>query len=248
MAVTHILRHPEAHTTARYFENAARADPATQLRIWTQMPNLGEIAADDLFVFIDPAPDWPVGLETLPCTSVAYLIDVHQNLSLRLDWSRFFDAAFVTQKDYVSRFEAIGHTHAQWLPLACDPDVHHAPAAERDLEVGFVGKLGLAGTERHTTLTTVLPRYRSNDYQRFYSPEEMARIYGRSKIVFNISINGDVNMRVFEAWAAGALLVTDRIGNGFDETFEDGVTCICYSGTDDAIDKIDHYLAHDAER
>ncbi|WP_453960799.1 CgeB family protein [Amorphus suaedae] len=226
----------------------ARADPSVELRVWTERPNLDEIAADDLFVFVDPAPDWPLGLETLPCPAIAYIIDVHQNLSIRLDMSRFFDAVFIAQKDYVSAFEAVGHTQAHWLPLACDPNAHHVPAPERDIDVGFVGKLGLAGTDRNATLTRVLPRYTTNDYKRFYPPEQMAALYGRSKIVFNASINGDVNMRVFEAWAAGALLVTDRIENGFAEIFEDGVNCVCYSGVEEAIEKIDYYLAHDAER
>lgn len=248
MGVTHLFRSPEAHTTARYFEGVARADPSTELRVWTGRPALDEIGPDDLVVFVDPGPEWPLGLEALACPAVAYFIDVHQNLPIRLDMSRFFDAVFIAQKDYVPAFEAIGHRHAHWLPLACDPDTHHVPASARDIDVGFVGKLGLTGTERHATLTGVLPRYATNDYRRFYPPEEMGRLYGRSKIVFNAAINGDVNMRVFEAWAAGALLVTDRVDNGFAEIFEDGVNCVCYAGADDAIAKIDHFLAHDAER
>ena len=47
----------------------------------------------------------------------------------------------------------------------------------------------------------------------------MGRIYSESKIVLNASINGDLNMRVFEALTSGALLVTDRIENGLDTLF-----------------------------
>jgi hypothetical protein len=248
MGVTHLFRNAESHTTARYFESVARADPSTELRVWTGRPDLEEIGSDDLFVFVDPAPDWPLGLESLPCPSIAYLIDVHQYLPMRLDMSRFFDAVFIAQKDYVPAFVELGHRHAYWLPLGCDPVLHHAPSDTRDLDVGFVGNLGAPGTPRNTVLTSVLPRYTTNDYKRFYPPEDMARIYGRSKIVFNVSVNGDVNMRAFEALASGALLVTDRIHNGFDEIFQDGVNCVCYSDIDEAIARIDHYLAHDSER
>ena len=248
MGVTHLFRHVEGHTTARYFESVARANPATKLKVWTSRPDLEHIGPDDLFVHIDPASDWPIGLEELPCPAIAYLIDVHQNLEVRLELSRFFDAVFIAQKDYLPAFTAIGHRHAYWLPLGCDPVLHHVPSETRDLDVGFVGNLGAVGTPRNTVLTSVLPRYATNDTTRFYPPEEMARIYGRSKIVFNVSVNGDVNMRAFEALAAGALLVTDRIGNGFDEIFQDGVNCVCYSDIDEAIARIDHYLAHDDER
>lgn len=248
MAAVHLFRSPERHTTARYFEEPARLATGRSLRIWTDRPDLSELGPDDLFVFVDPAPDWPLGLEALPCPTAAYMIDVHRNLPIRLALSRFFDAVFVAQKDYVPEFAAIGHRHAYWLPLGCDPVLHHKPSETRDLDVGFVGQLGLEGTPRHKTLTTILPRYRTNDYHRFYQPEDMAEIYGRSKIVFNVSVNGDVNMRVFEAWAAGALLVTDRIDNGFDEIFRDGVNCVCYSSPDEAVEKLDYYLAHDAER
>lgn len=248
MPTLHLFRHPESHTTARYFEEPARLMAGRTLRIWTERPDLSQVAADDLFVFVDPAPDWPLGLEALPCPSAAYLIDVHRNLPIRLALSRFFDAVFVAQKDYVDAFTAIEHRNAHWLPLACDPAVHHRPAETRDFEVAFVGQLGQQGTPRRAVLTAVLPRYRTNDYSRFHRPEEMAGIYGRSKIIFNVAVDGDVNMRVFEAWAAGALLVTNRIGNGFDEIFKDGVNCVCYSSPEEAVEKIDHYLAQDAER
>jgi len=248
MATVHLFRSPERHTTARYFEGPASLMDGYGLKVWTERPDLSRIGPDDLFVYVDPASDWPLGIEDLPCPTGAYMIDVHRGLAHRLALSRFFDAVFVAQKDYVGAFEAVGHRHAHWLPLACAPHVHHKPSELRDFDVGFVGQLGVEGTPRHSILTTVLPRYGTNDYARFYKPEAMAGIYGRSKIVFNVAVNGDVNMRVFEAWASGALLVTNRVGNGFDEIFKDGVNCVCYASAEEAVEKIDHYLAHDAER
>jgi hypothetical protein len=45
-------------------------------------------------------------------------------------------------------------------------------------------------------------------------------IYSTAKIVFNKSVNNDLNMRYFEALGAGAVLVTDPIvGNGVEDTF-----------------------------
>lgn len=236
------------YTTARYFERAACADGERTTCFCNHGPDLGKLGQQDMFVFIDPAPGWPFGVESIPCPTAAYFIDVHLDLRSRLQMSRFFDAVFIAQKDYLPRFLEIGHQHAHWLPLACDPEVHHVVPETRTLEVGFVGKLGHPGTRRYDILTRVLPRYRTNDYRRSYSPRDMARIYSQSKIVFNASINGDLNMRVFEALASGALLVTDRIQNGLPDLFEEGMCYVGYSTFAEAIEKIDHYLAHDAER
>jgi glycosyltransferase involved in cell wall biosynthesis len=76
----------------------------------------------------------------------------------------------------------------------------------------------------------------------------MAIVYGQSKIVFNASINGDVNMRVFEAMAAGALLVTDRVGNGLSDLFEEDTHYIGYSTISEALEKIGYFLDKSEER
>jgi hypothetical protein len=199
-------------------------------------------------LFVDPAPDWPLGFERLTCPTAAYFIDVHVNLKSRLDLSQFFDAVFVAQKDYVPAFVKAGHKNAHWLPLGCDPDVHCSPQEVRPFEIGFVGKLGLPGTWRHCALTSVLPRYRTNDYNAFYLPRAMAGVYGQSKIVFNASINKDLNMRFFEALASGALLISDRIENGLPEMFREGEHYVGYSTVDEAIEKIDYHLKNEVAR
>lgn len=248
MGVIHLFSHGAVHTTARYFERVLQVVGDSQFFYWDHCPDISQLGSEDMFVFIDPAPDWPLGLEKANCLTVAYFIDVHQDIQSRLQLSRFFDSVFVAQKDYVSMFQGVGHQNTHWLPLACDPGVHHAPAGTKYFDVGFVGKLSQRGTPRYEILTTVLPRYQTNDYNRFYTPHDMSKVYGQSKIVFNASINGDLNMRFFEALASGALLVTDRIENGLTELFEEDVHYVGYSTIEEAIEKIDYYLSNDAER
>jgi spore maturation protein CgeB len=50
-----------------------------------------------------------------------------------------------------------------------------------------------------------------NEWWRLYTYEEMVKVYQRSKIVVNVGRDDypqDANLRVFEAMAAGALLIT----------------------------------------
>jgi len=163
-------------------------------------------------------------------------------LGFREIFARHFDHVFVAQRDYVTGIAASGHSGVRWLPSAGDPGLHFVRGLPRDIDVGFVGKHGAPGTERHRVLTEVLGRFRTNPQDRSYTPQEMGVIYSRSRIVFNKSIGGDVNMRVFEAMAAGALLVTDRIGNGLDELAEEGTHYIGYDTADEAVAQIRRYL------
>lgn len=243
-----ILPGAEGHTTGRYFMSAA-ALAGYQVDVHEGGRRIARPDSCDLLLYVDPGPAvFPLDIDRVRGVRIAYLIDVHQDLKSRLQLAPLFHQVFVAQKDYVEKFHERGFSNARWLPLACDPLVHRSPAVERDIEVGFVGKLGTPGSRRHEVLSTVLARFKTNEFERFATPREMGAIYGRSKIVFNCSINGDVNMRVFEALAAGALLVTDRIENGLSELFIEGEHYLGYSTTDEAIERIRHFLDHDEER
>jgi glycosyltransferase involved in cell wall biosynthesis len=200
----------------------------------------------DLVLFIDSANLFPRGLEKLTCPSAIYLIDVHRDMEIRSSQADFFDYVFVAQRDYVPAFRDLGHAQVHWLPLACDPDVHGKRERETKYDVGFVGHLN--SEDRKRRLRLLDERFILNDYGQFYPKEEIAEIYSQSKIVFNSSIGGDLNMRVFEALASGSLLVTDRIENGQSDLFEDRVHLVEYSDDQEMLEVIAYYLTHESER
>ncbi|ESW60355.1 MAG: hypothetical protein Q27BPR15_12400 [Rhodobacter sp. CACIA14H1] len=237
----------EEHNTALYFERAALA-AGHEVVVVHEAHDLVHAGQLDMFIVVDP---WFHGMQVLPrlsCPTAAVLIDVHLDLPTRAMFSRFFDHVFVAQRDLVVPIAAKGHNSVQWLPLGGDPSVHFVPNITRDIDVGFVGKMGTPGTDRHSVLSRVLPRFGTNQIDRSYTPWEMGRIYSRSRIVFNKSIGRDVNMRVFEALAAGALLVTDRISNGLDDLMTEGKHYIGYDTAEEAIAQIEHYLADEEAR
>lgn len=201
----------------------------------------------DLVLFVEPGGKFfPRGLEKLECPTAVYLIDVHQNLPYRLAHAPFFDYVFVAQKDYIDSFRRAGFDQVFWLPLACDPEIHSMPPAPRRWDIGFVGNTRYG--DRARRLALLAQQFSVSDYRRAYSKEEFPAIYAQSKLVFNNSIGGDLNMRVFEALASGSMLITDRIGNGQDELFQEGVDLVTYSDDRQLIEKVDYYLAHDLER
>ena len=78
---------------------------------------------------------------------------------------------------------------------------------------------------------------------------ETANIYADSHITLNISLNGDLNLRVFEALAAGGFLLTDELGedSGLSRLFEAGRHLDTWRTPGELIEKIRHYLAHPDE-
>jgi hypothetical protein len=245
-----ILSVDAEHTTARYYEKAAECMGEEFLTLDTLRParrRSGVQDADALLV-VDPWLSQPERLRDLELPTAAVLIDVHLHLEMRVLFSLYVDHVFVAQRDYVDEFKKRGHPSVFWLPLACDPETHSVPGLPRTIDVSFVGQMSAPESERHKVLTRVLSRFQTNDYHRFHSPKEMGATYSRSKIVFNKSVQGDVNMRFFEGLASGALLVTDRIGNGLEEIGEHGKHFVVYETAEEAIELIEYYLAHDAER
>lgn len=203
------------------------------------------------YLWIDPAGRYfPTGIESLAIPTACYLIDVHLG-HWRAAAARFFDVVFVAQKDYLPTLRrAVGHDQVYWLPLAAAPDVHGDLRLDRIYDVGFVGNIAQAHrqTARQRRLALLAASFNTNDFYRHYSPAQVGEVYSQSRIVFNTSIAGDVTMRIFEGAAAGALVLTDPVQNGFAELYEPGAEVVVYQDDDDLLAKVRYYLDHPQER
>lgn len=176
----------------------------------------------DLLLFIEGGTMrlFPVGLEKLACLTAWYGIDTHMDYQKHLRIARLFDVTFIAQKEYVERLQQDGIRQVHWLPLAFAPELMPEKTQARTIDVAFVGSDNKdVHPERHQLLAVLRSRFPSH-FMGMASPGKMMAIYSTTKIVFNKSVNNDLNMRYFEALGAGAVLVTDPItGNGIDDTF-----------------------------
>ncbi len=247
-------------TTGRYLETSlacqhtvtfvgtARARPGYPPNV--DLPELVESikSPPDLFLYIDSGAVGylPRHIEKLACPTAAYLIDVHLGPKLRQPIAALFDYVFVAQRDYIPSYQVGSRQHVEWLPLACDPDLYPVDPMPRIYDVGFVGNVGAAG-RRAELLRLLETRFHLNDHRRQYTREEMAQVYSQSKIVVNCSILDDLNMRVFESLAAGALLVTNRTGNGLFDLFQEGKHLVTFTTQAELLDIVAYYLEHTNE-
>ncbi len=182
----------------------------------------------DFYIYVDSGLktiDPRIALLNIP--RVAYFIDTHLDIQSRLEMAKHFDIVFLAQQSHVKIFKEYGIRHVFWLPLACHPELYPTESLPRDIDVSYVGSLSPDEGDKRRRLLTKVANTFPNNYIGKKWPLKMAEIYARSKIVVNSAINYDLNMRVFEGMAGGALLITDP-ADSIQELFEDGKDLIIY--------------------
>ncbi|MGH7257955.1 MAG: CgeB family protein, partial [Nitrospiraceae bacterium] len=195
----------------------------------------------------DSAQPGVLGLESLGVPVVWYAIDTHVHANWHRHYANVFDLVLVAQKEAVPLYAAdLDRQVVQWAPLFCNHHIARDFKLIRDIPLSFVGTLNPTwNPDRVRLLEELQARYpivvRTGEY---------VETFNHSMMVLNQSVAGDVNFRTFEAMACGALLVTERVGNGFDELLQDKTHCVLYEkGCSDQIAEIaDHYLHHEVER
>jgi Glycosyl transferases group 1/DUF based on E. rectale Gene description (DUF3880) len=157
--------------------------------------------------------------------AICWLIDTH--LTLSFDWimALNFDVIFCAQRAGVFRLKKMGFENVYWLPLACDPEIHGGAPLSKIYDIGFVGKLGFG--ERKKTLLKLKKLFPSS-YISTADYKEMAKIYAQSRLIFNMGIRHDLNMRVFEGMCSESAVLTDRV-DGLDELFEENEHFLGYN-------------------
>jgi glycosyltransferase involved in cell wall biosynthesis len=205
----------------------------------------------DLVLFIEGGTMrvFPLGLEKLDCLTAWYAIDTHMDYEKHLRISRVFDVTFVCQKEYVEKFKEDGIKQVFWLPLAAASELYSRHNHKRIYDIAYIGGMGkLHNKTRYELLESIKQNFPSVFFGMAL-PNEMAQIYQKARIVFNKSINNDVNMRYFEAMAAGALLVTDHtINNGAEDLFEPGKDFVEYYDEHSLLEELKRFLGNEPLR
>lgn len=213
----------------------------------TVLANLSSDDQPDLYLWVESVGGhFPNGLESLTCPKACYLIDSHlTGLEWHLRWAQQFDYVFIAQREYLPQFKAV-NPRSYWLPLGCDPETHKNHQVTKRHDIGFVGSTMF--NPRRTALLDSLAANFDFHKQRCFL-DEMAKTFSEAKIVFNTAVKNDLNMRVFEALATGAFLLTDIAKHsGLTELFMDGEDLAYYHSDDELVDVAAFYLKNDLLR
>lgn len=197
-------------------------------------------------------PLLPEGLAEIDIPTACFQIDTYAYTQRRIRWSMLFDHPIVFHPGYQEQFKRAGHPGATTFFHAASKDLFCKAPVERIFDVGAIGRTHTSFQRtRRRVLTALGQRFRTNEWERLHTFEEMADVYRHSRIVVNVARDDfpqDANMRAFEAMAAGCLLIsrvpTELTAIGFQEN----VHFVAYRQEDEIMGLVEKYLSEDAER
>lgn len=200
----------------------------------------------DIYIRVDDGlgyHKWPAHLK--PSTYVA--IDTH----IETDWRE--KLARDGQFDFIDSTHTIGLNldwgcPSKWVAVGCDPEIHYQGLRQKKYDVCFIGNFHSQFALKRMVAVEALFAAFPNFYFGNRTYKEMIEKYAESKIVFNCSLNQDVNMRVFESMCSGSCLVTDRLPDLDALGFVDGVHYAGYSSKEEMVEVVKDLLVNDSKR
>jgi hypothetical protein len=162
-----------------------------------------------------------------------------------IDYARAeaFDAiASAYDRHHLHWFLAAGFTECGWLPGISVQHTALPWQTQRVDQVAFIGQTGAMHGWRQGLLQRItasgIPLCAGSATRI-----QAAEIYAQSLVSFNGSLNGDLNMRVFEVLSAGGFLLTDRLSQqaGLELLLRPGQDCEIYADAEELLDKLAFY-------
>ncbi|MBC7368197.1 MAG: glycosyltransferase [Undibacterium sp.] len=219
----------------------------------------GEQHPDAVVCLVDSS--WrctPRNLRAFSCPKILLMADTHHLRGpltgmIRYAQSEPFDRVVILyNRHHADILREAGLTKLAWFPGLTFPHgdalVAAAREAERTARVAFVGQTGIRHPRRINLLSQLgaggLPLASKEASQR-----EALSFYGSSLVGFNASLNGDLNLRVFEVLASGAMLLTDKLAaaSGLADLFPSGRELVTYGSPAELLAHATHALAHPEE-
>jgi hypothetical protein len=173
---------------------------------------------------------------------------------LRYTSTETFDRiVLLYDRHHANVFHAAGFKNLYWFPGLTFPHEDSVvraarPARPRVPRIAFVGQAGKHHPRRLRMLDAVAGRQLPL-VQKAANQADALSFYGSSVLGLNCSLNGDLNLRVFEILSSGAALLTDRLAPdaGLDHLFNDGVQLLSYGSREELVERAAYALAHPAE-
>lgn len=188
----------------------------------------------------------------------------------RFDRAKKFDYVFFNQmralKEYYKENDwdtKPGNYHTFWLPHAAEPIAYPHTEQLKKFDVCFIGhyqeQVNYNGFSRIDALDALFKAF-PNFYFGTRNPsdpgvnmfEDAAKKFNQSRIVFNVSITDDINMRFFETLVSGSFLLTNWLPTLKDLEkkygFKNGVHYVTYDDLTDLVVKGKYFLSNEEER
>lgn len=145
-----------------------------------------------------------------------WCIDAHCNLINHVVYAKQFDYIFCAQSWFVPIIQKEVLNKVFYLPLCHTQTLTEyeemlRTQVKKDVELSFIGNIRTIHVDRMKHVAYLMKKYGEKFVARQSDYQTMLNWLRRSKVTFNCSLNNDLNFRVFEAIACGAVLLTDDV-------------------------------------
>ena len=192
----------------------------------------------------------PTGLECLRGRKILLLGDTHHrekplSMILKYAFGQPFDLVIGTYtRQHLHWFVEAGYPHIAWLPGLTHHAMPRRMNAQRRASLVFLGQM----SERHVRRARLAARLQAANIPLNITGgtlEDAANLYGSNVVSWNASLNGDLNLRIFEVLAAGGCLLTDKLSPlaGLDQFLQAGTHYVEYCSDDDLLEQAARLLS-----
>lgn len=209
----------------------------------SQKPDLIIVKADST------RANFPTNLQSLSCPKVLICGNT-QHLSkpiqtlVKYAIEEQFDFIMSDHKrHHLHYFKEAGFDNVFWVPgFNINPHPQEQNLTSK-YPLTFVGQVGQFHPYRKSILA-YLKQLNLPIHQLQASQKRAAEIYAESLINLNVSMNGDLNLRVFEVLSRGGFLLTDKLSlqSGLELLFEDNKHLVLFRNKSELRQKINFFL------
>jgi hypothetical protein len=200
---------------------------------------------DAIVVWADArGSNFPMNLGAFDCPKVLCVGDTHHMktpLDAMLSYAIRARYDFILSshnRQHLHWFTEAGFANVAWIPGL---KVRHVPRPIGGSRKGTVAFIGGTGDfhPRRKRLLAELERQGAPLSTAVALRDPSADVYASSAVSFNASLNGDLNLRVFEILSAGGCLLTDRLSreSGLDLLLKEGRVFLAYDTPEECVDQ-----------
>ncbi len=194
----------------------------------------------------------PKNLAAFRCPKVLLVADTHHGTSpisgiIKYALREQFDrVVLLYDRHHVDLFRGAGVRNLHWFPALTFPHSDHRIAAarmrERKTQIALVGTTGYH-PRRLRAFAALVEKRLPLSWKQIHQSQAIGH-YAESLIGLNISMNGDLNMRVFEVLAGGAMLLGDRLqaSSGLQELLQEGREWVGYDSIPEMVERATYFL------
>ncbi|MDB5047875.1 MAG: hypothetical protein JWO30_946 [Fibrobacteres bacterium] len=230
--LTNVYLPPAAGHTLRTFGAYLPGGPDPAWRAEKERRDLADIlplipAAEKPDALIISTPEYlplPCDIASFPGVKILLITDWNVCLRYLPDLCPLFDFCFTDWPGYrLLRKAGIGNVHHQPL-FGHDPETFAWRSGPRNLDVSFCGNLNAGLHRERNRLLARLGRWgtdRALHLGQAFGPAYVD-VLNRSRLVFNYSVRGEANMRLYEAMACGAVPLVEASNQEAGILFQEG--------------------------